>query len=137
MVIEQGQDKKNLINVSYTIIGDEHCQSERGNYLLAIVQCPETAECCIQKALKELIDEFNDLDLVTLGEKVISDKFLGGDLKFLNQVTGIGAFSCIFSCLWCKCPKTDRADMSKVWSMTDRSKGARTVEEIIECSKKP
>ena len=129
--------KKHLINVSYTIIGDEHCQSERGNYLLAIVQCPETGEC-IQKALKELIDEFNSIDSVTVGEKVIRiDKFLGGDLKFLNQVTGIGGFASIFSCLWCKCPKTDRADMSKVWSMTDRSKGARTVEEIIDCSQKP
>ena len=56
------------INVTYSIIGDKQCRSERGNYLLAIVQCPETGEC-IQKALRELIDEFNSLDSITLGKK--------------------------------------------------------------------
>ena len=101
------------------------------------MQCPETGEC-IQKVLKELINEFNILDTVTVGEKVIEiEKFLGGDLNFVNQVTGIGGFASTFSCLWCKCPKQDRADMSKDWSMTDVSKDARTVKENTQCAQKP
>ena len=129
--------KKHMINVSYTIVDEKTCASERGNYLLAIVQCPETGED-IHKALKILIQEFNALNSVVInGREIRIEKFLGGDLKFLNQVTGIGGFAGLFSCLWCKCPKLDRSDMTKEWSMTDVSKGARTVDEITACSKKP
>ena len=128
--------KKHIINVSYTIIEEKNCTSERGNYLLAIVQCPETGEC-IKEALSELINEFNNLEQFEVdGRVIIVDKFLGGDLKFLNQVTGIGGFASTYSCLWCKCPRNDRSDTSMHWSMTDTSKGARTVEEITECAKK-
>ena len=88
--------------------------------------------------MKELIDEFNSLDQIVLENKTITiEKFLGGDLKFLNQVTGIGGFASTFSCLWCKCPKLDRSDVSKEWSMIDVNKGARTVNEITEYAKKP
>ena len=125
--------KKHLINVSYTVIGDKQCMSERGNYLLAIVQCPETGEC-IQKALKELTDEFNTLNSVEIDGKMVVIE-IGGDLKFLNQVTGIGGFASTFSCLWCRCPKVDRSDVAKKWFMTDTSKGARTIEEITKCAK--
>ena len=129
--------KKHMINVSYTIIGDKYCSSERGNYLLAIVQCPETAEC-IPEALIVLIGEFNDLDHIQVNDKKIKvEKFIGGDLKFLNQVTGIGGFASTYSCLWCKCAKNDRSDTTKTWSMTDASKGARTIEEIADFAKKP
>ena len=126
-----------MINVSYTIIGESTCASEPGNYLLAIVQCPETGEI-IQAALKELIDEVNSLTSVTVdGKEVIVEVFIGGDLKFLNQVTGIGGFASIHSCLWCKCSKQDRSDVSLEWSMTDVTKGARMVDEITENSGKP
>ena len=129
--------KKHMINASYTIIGESTCASERGNYLLAIVQCPETGEI-IQAALKELIDEVNSLTSVTVdGKEVIVEVFIGGDLKFLNQVTGIGGFASIHSCLWCKYSKQHRSDVSLEWSMTDVTKGARTVDEITENSGKP
>ena len=129
--------KKHLINMSYTVIGDKNCMSDRGNYLLAIVQCPETGEC-IYKALRNLIDEFNSLEFVEINGKFVEVvKFVGGDLKFLNQVTGIGGFASTFSCLWCKCSKVERSDVTKKWSMTDTSQGARTVEEITRCAKMP
>lgn len=71
--------KKHIINVTYTIIGEASCMSERGNYLLAIVQCPETGES-IGKALKILIDEFNSLTSVKINGEVIKiEKFIGGD----------------------------------------------------------
>ena len=126
--------KKHMINVSYTIIGEDTCMSEKGNYLLAIVQCPEKGEI-IEVALKNLIDEFNSLTSVEInGETIEIEKYVGGDLKFLNQVTGIAGFGADFSCLWCKCHKLDRADIEKDWSMTDVSKRARTVDEITKFS---
>lgn len=77
--------KLHLINFSYTIIGDKNCTSERGNYLLAIVKCPETGDC-IRAALKKLIDEFNNLDQVVVDEKIVKvERYLGGDLNFLKS----------------------------------------------------
>ena len=41
-----------------------------------------------------------------------------------------------YSCIWCKCPKSDRYDMEKTWSISDPEQGARTVEETIRLSEK-
>ena len=34
------------------------------------------------------------------------------------------------SCIWCKCPTSDRYDISKSWSVTNTNEGARTIGEI-------
>ena len=62
--------------------------------------------------------------------------FVGGDMKFLAIVCGIGAVSSNHSCIWCKCPSSDRWNMEKDWSTFDSSKGARTVAEIESFSRK-
>ena len=78
-------------------------------------------------ALEDLIKEFDSLDEIDIhGKTVKVQKFLGGDLKFLHQVTGINSFSGKYSCVWCKCPGDSRSDMSQNWSMIDRNQGART-----------
>nr|XP_054750436.1 LOW QUALITY PROTEIN: uncharacterized protein LOC129256207 [Lytechinus pictus] len=128
--------KTHLVNVTITIIGEESCKSEQGNYLLAILKCPET-HSCLKVALSDLIEEFDGLSEITIDGKIVSvEKYLGGDLKFLNQVTGIASFASKYSCLWCKCPKESRYDMTKTWSMTDEMKGARSVKEILNCASK-
>lgn len=48
--------------------------------------------------------------------------FLGGDMKFLAIVTGIDSASSTYSCVWCKCPATDRFDPNMEWSATDAKK---------------
>ena len=40
-----------------------------------------------------------------------------------------------FACIWCKCSMTDRADVEKKWSISDRSLGARPIEQNIALSK--
>ena len=128
--------KKHLVNFTYTIIDEDTCKAEQGNYLLAIVRCPETNEC-LKEVLNGLVEEFNNLsEVIVDGNIVHVDKYLGGDLKFLNQVTGIASFAATHSCLWCKCPKDLRFDMSQNWSMSDPSLGARTIEEICALAKK-
>lgn len=61
--------------------------------------------------------------------------YLGGDMKFLAIVCGLECTTSEHSCIWCKCPKGQRWNMDKVWSLTDPVKGARTVQEITEMSK--
>ena len=61
--------------------------------------------------------------------------FLGGDWKFLARVCGLGAANQNFSCIWCKCPGNERFDISKKWSITDKSLGARDLQEIGKYTK--
>ena len=42
-----------------------------------------------------------------------------------------------YTCIWCTCPKEDRHDTTKEWSITDVKKGARTIESISVASKLP
>ena len=56
-------------------------------------------------------------------------------MKFLALVCGIEKATSEHACIWCKCPKDDRYDMSMQWSITNCVQGARTVEEISAKSK--
>jgi len=81
---------------------------------------------CISKSLESL----------TIKDKVYKVQFfLGGDWKFLAVVCVLEAATCEYACVWCKCPKHQRWDMSLAWSITDPAKGARTVDEITEKAK--
>ena len=44
-------------------------------------------------------------------------------------------FTAEYACIWCKCPKKQRCDMTICWSMTDIAKGVRTISEISKLSK--
>lgn len=59
---------------------------------------------------------------------------LGGDYKFLAMACGIDTANSHYSCIWCKCPSNERHNMEKVWSITDTTKEARTIEEISHLS---
>ncbi|XP_038068362.1 uncharacterized protein LOC119737819 [Patiria miniata] len=128
--------KQSFVNLSYTLVDEETCMSEHGNYLLAIVKCRED-NTSLKSALCELITEFETLTCVTVnGQDIEVEKYLGGDLKYLNQIMGIAGFASKHSCLWCKCSKEQRHDMKKAWSINDPECGARTIQDIVTCSKK-
>lgn len=123
-----------VVNFVFCIIGEESCSGEGGSHLVSIAKIPEKYSV-IKETLKPLIEEVQNLKTVIVkGKSVDIVLFLGGDLKFLNIVMGIDACSCKFSCLWCKCPSTDRWDTDKEWSMIDAKKGARSVSEIEQMS---
>ena len=87
----------------------------------------------IRTGLEDIISEAKDLEVLTIRDKVYSIQFfLGGELKFLASVCGIGAANSEHACIWCKCPKQKRWNMALNWSIQNRSQGARTVEEIKE-----
>ena len=56
-------------------------------------------------------------------------------MKFLAVICGVEAATSEYACVWCKCPKCQRWDMSLEWSITDPAKGARTIEVIAEKGK--
>lgn len=62
--------------------------------------------------------------------------FLCSDWKFLAIICGIECAMATYSCIWCKCPSSERYDIEKEWSVTDSEKGARNIAEIA-CSTKP
>ena len=125
-----------VINFAFTIIEEgEKAQSVAGNYSLAILQTGESYDD-LAKGLEDICTEAKDLEVLTVGEKVYRIQFfLGGDLKFLAIVCGIEAANADHACIWCKCPKDLRSDMTKQWSIKDQTKGARTIEEITTMSK--
>ena len=69
------------------------------------------------------------------GEVFQVDFYLGADWKFLATVSGIDSPNCTHACIWCTCPKGERDNCDKEWSITDVTKGARTVESISSASR--
>ena len=116
------------MNITFCIIG-ESCSRADGQYLLAILKVPEKYES-MKSALPELISKICETKSVVVADTEYTlELFLGGDLKFLDQVMGIDSFGSKYSCLWCKCPSELRWDTSKKWSMTNSEEGARTKEK--------
>jgi len=52
-------------------------------------------------------------------------------------VCGLESATAKYACIWCKCPKDKRYDMSLQWSIYDPEQGARSIEEIKEKTKLP
>lgn len=83
--------------------------------------------------MADIISEAKDTEVITVEDQVYTIQFyLGGDLKFLALVCGIESATAEHTCVWCKCSKSQRSDMQLHWSISDPSKGARSVEEIME-----
>ena len=120
-----------VVNFAFTILedGQQPC-SASGNYTVAILKVSENYDE-LASALQDIIQEAKDFEIVTVDGKTFKiEYYLGGDWKFLAVVCGLESATCEHSCIWCKCPKGKRWDMSLEWSLTDSNKGARTTDEI-------
>ena len=96
----------NVVNVTYTILNEKLCMSERGNYPLAIVKCKEDYNS-MKLALSDLVKELSEYKHIRVDKNVYNiEYFLGGDWKFLAMACGLGAAATAnFACIWCKAPK--------------------------------
>ena len=125
----------NVVNIAFTILeeGQMAC-SVSGNHSVMILKVSEKYED-LAAGLEEFIAEAKDLEVLSIDDKVIQiEFFLGGDWKFLALVCGLESATADHACIWCKCPKKQRHDMSLTWSLLP-DKGGRTVKEISEKSK--
>lgn len=120
-----------VINVTFTVLDEGTlAQAAGGNHLIAVIKEPENYET-LSKALTDIRKDVESLKHLSVGtEQFEIEWFLGGDWKFLACVCGLGAAHATYPCIWCKCPLYDKYDGRKEWSLTDVSKGARSIEEI-------
>lgn len=121
----------NIVNITYTIINEKNrAMSEKGNYLLAVVKTKESYDT-LAESLSNIIEEMEQTTSINVdGTAYPLEYFLGGDWKFLACVCGIGGANADYACIWCTCPKKERHNMEKSWSILDPELGARSLEKI-------
>ena len=126
-----------VVVIAFTIIGTkEHPNSPGGNHVLALINTNENYDG-LKEATEDICDEIKHTkDVEVEGVKFNIEYYLCADWKFLAICVGIDAANATYACIWCKCPSSDRHDISKTWSLTDPGKGARSIEEIQNCAKK-
>ena len=130
--------RQHVVTFGFTLLDEGAAsQSPNGNYTVCIFRAPESYECmsvCLQDVIKD-VELISKNGIKVDGDNFEVDFYLGADWKFLATVCGIESPNCTHACIWCTCPKNKRYDGEKEWSITDVSKGARTVESISEGSK--
>ena len=103
--------------------------NEKGNYVLVIIKTTENYDN-LKESLADLNNEMSNLKEITVNNHKYSIEYFLGDWKFLACVCGLGAANQNFAYIWCKCPTHERFDISKKWSLTDKSLGGRDSQEI-------
>ncbi|XP_069103679.1 uncharacterized protein [Argopecten irradians] len=129
--------KLHVVNFSFTIMNEARCGSVEGNYPIAIIRTKEKYEE-LKLALKDFQMEVKQLQNceVQICEKTYKVKlYLGGDYKFLLTALGMQSICSQYSCLYCKCPKQERGDLEKQWSIKNCAFGARPVDYVYEANK--
>jgi len=53
------------------------------------------------------------------------------------MATGIDSALCEYACIWCNCPALDRHITDEMWSISDSTHGARSIEENIRIAGLP
>ena len=125
-----------MIHFTFRPLDSGGATSVGGNHTLAILKVPEKYDE-LHSGLQDIVSEARDFQaLVVSGRTVKLQYFLGGDWKFLAIICRLDATNSTYSCIWCKCPASERWNMDLDWSITDTAKGARTIEEIMTLAKK-
>ena len=127
-----------VLVIAFTLVNvkSKECpNSPRGNHVVALINTTEDYNN-LQEAVRDIEEEIKNTTSITVNDLTFEiEYFLGGDWKFLAISAGLKAANSCYPCVWCKCPNTDRHDLSKTWSIFDGAKGARTIAEIQELSK--
>ena len=104
-----------VVNVAFTILeeGNMAC-SASGNHSIGIFKVSESDYHSLHSAMQDITAETNDFKSVTINDITYNiEYYLGGDMKFLAMVCGIDSATCTHSCIWCKCPKSERHNMQQ------------------------
>jgi len=105
-------------------------------YILAIIKTTESYEH-LQESLSDLRNEMQLVKTITVNNHNYHiEYFLGGDWMFLACVCGLGAAKQDYACIWCKCPRLQRWDINKQWSITDLGLGLG-VSNLAQIKPKP
>ncbi|XP_069113729.1 uncharacterized protein [Argopecten irradians] len=114
-----------VVNFAFNIVNEG--SAHQICYPLCIVQTKEKyAELNI--ALDDLQRDVAELQgsKLKVGDREFTvNIYLGGDYKFLLVAVGISSVAATHSCIYCKCEKKERINLTKRWSMKDPVLGAR------------
>ena len=126
-----------VINFTFTLVDKPTAESVTGNHTLAILKTGKDY-CDLYAGFKNISQEVKELSSIRVNGKLyMIECFLGGDWKFLAIVCGLNVANAEYSCIWCKCLFGERWNTTKEWSISDTTKGARTISEIQSLSKGP
>ena len=102
-----------VVNIVFSVINETNCKSVTGNHILSILKVRGKYQS-LKEALNPLICEVSEIQTIDINGRVFDVIFfLGGDLKFLNVITGLDACSATYSCLWCHCPRSGQWQTKK------------------------
>ena len=100
------------------------------DHVIALVRQPEKY-MLLKPTLSNVVEKMKNLKSIQFQGKKLHLKFcFCADLKFMNELMGIGACSSKFCCVWCKCSS------DKFWDVTN-DVDLRSMEEICELAKRP
>ena len=107
------------MNFTCTILNKKDvAMGERGNYILAIVETTKKSYENLQESLCDHSNEMELLKKITVNDCTYNiEYFLEGDWKFLACVCGLGATNQDCACIWWKCPRLQRWDTIKQFSL--------------------
>ena len=117
--------------VAFTIIDEgENPNSADDNHFIALIHCQEKYPE-VSVAVKDIAEEIAQIDTIRIEEYEFEIEFmLGADWKFLAMSVGIESATSNYFSIWCKRKANERCDTSKLWSISDTHKNARTISEI-------
>ena len=124
-----------LVVIAFTLVEDEpNPNAPKGNHTIALLNTTEEYDNLVE-ALDDIVTEIYNLKSLTVNSVLYDlEFFFAADMKFAAIIMGIEFASSTYSCIWCKCPATERHDITKIWSATNTDEGGRTIQEIQELS---
>ena len=120
-----------VVNFAFTVLEEgDKAYGASGNHCIAIFKESESYGA-MKLCLTDIIRQVKELEsgITVCEQKFDIEFYLGGDWEFLSMITGIDTATCTHACIWCKCPALERHDSTQVWSITDSTLGARSIEE--------
>ncbi|CAG2186655.1 unnamed protein product [Mytilus edulis] len=109
--------------------------SSKDQNVFCIVNCKEDYDS-LKKSCKPIFEEINSLykrgTIEVDGRKINLEILLGGDMKFLQILLGLGGSLCNYSCPWCRIHKGEREDMTKPWDFYHGNNMNRTAQNLEE-----
>jgi hypothetical protein len=106
----------NFVVLSFSVITDDLTLSSKDQNIFCIVNCKEDYDN-LKLACKPIFQKINKLyekgSSAVEGKHFDLDMLMGGDMKFLQLVLGLGGSLCNYSCPWCRVHKNQRYDMTK------------------------
>jgi hypothetical protein len=106
----------NFVVLSFSVITDDLTLSSKDQNVCCIVNCKEEYDH-LKLACRPIFQKINTLyekaSIEVEGKHFDLDILMGGDVKYLQLVLGLGGSLCNYSCSWCRVHKNQRDDMTK------------------------